>query len=342
MRAQKRNTTEKPIDPSVSARALYGAELRFYRQRQGLSQADLAQLLYVTASFVANLESGRRTVHLALAEALDRVLDTGGFFVRNLTAGRTQSQPARHQALADLEADAASIWEWSPLLIPPPLQTPPYAQALTAAYGQLPGPTPDATPPTPTVTETPTPTVTETPTSTVTETPTSTVTETSTAPATVRRLLFRPYWIVLDQAALLRPVGTGAVMAGQLRHLAEQARQRRATVQVLPFDAGAHAGMDSALKVLLADDGTLVAYKGGPDRGVLIEDSPLAQHYSLVFHQIQILALSPQASLDLIEATAREHQARGRATASAAGFAPVHPTAPASGPGPCRDPLTAD
>jgi hypothetical protein len=101
-------------------------------------------------------------------------------------------------------------------------------------------------------------------------------------------------------------------MAAQLRHLAEQARQGHATVRVLPFVAGAHAGMDSALKILMADDGTLIAYKGGPDRGLLIEDSPLAQHYSLVFHQIQTLALPPFASLDLIKATAEEHKARDR------------------------------
>jgi transcriptional regulator with XRE-family HTH domain len=271
-----RKTTAKPIDPAASARSLYGSELRFHREKRGLSQAGLAALLHVTASFVANLER----VHPALAQALDHVLETDGFFQRNVTAGRMQHpEPVRHQTLSDIETHATSIREWSPLLIPAPLRTTAYAHALAQAYGPLttvPNSAPDPEPH-----------------------PVST----------------RPYWAVLDQAALQRPVGTRAVMADQLRHLAQQARQHHAFIQILPFDEGAHAGMDSALKLLTTDDGALLAYKGGPDYGVLIEDPPTTHHHSLVLHQIQTQALPPRASLDLIEATAEEYERGLRARA---------------------------
>src|SRR4051812_15629098 len=49
--------------------------------------------------------------------------------------------------------------------------------------------------------------------------------------------------VVLDEAVVSRPVGGDAVMRDQLCALITAARLPNVTLQILPFDAGAHAGM---------------------------------------------------------------------------------------------------
>ena len=48
-------------------------------------------------------------------------------------------------------------------------------------------------------------------------------------------------WVVIDEAALRRPVGGAAVMRAQIEHLLEITRLRHVNIQVLPFRAGGHA-----------------------------------------------------------------------------------------------------
>ena len=57
-------------------------------------------------------------------------------------------------------------------------------------------------------------------------------------------------WVVLDEAVLSRPVGGDAVMRGQLQRLVEVAELPNVTLQVLPFEVGAHAGMDGTFTIL--------------------------------------------------------------------------------------------
>jgi transcriptional regulator with XRE-family HTH domain len=69
-----------------------------------------------------------------------------------------------------------------------------------------------------------------------------------------QQLLTRPdpprLWAIIDEAAARRHVGGPGVMAAQLARLAEAAAQPHITVQLIPFDAGAHPGMDGSFVVL--------------------------------------------------------------------------------------------
>lgn len=55
---------------------------------------------------------------------------------------------------------------------------------------------------------------------------------------------------ILDQAAAGRLVGRRDVMRGQLAWLREAAAAPNITLQAIPFDAGAHPGMDGSFVVL--------------------------------------------------------------------------------------------
>lgn len=59
---------------------------------------------------------------------------------------------------------------------------------------------------------------------------------------------------VLGENVLTRLVGGPEVMAAQIRHLRELDQRDHVEIQILPFDAGAHAAMTGAFRILDFDD----------------------------------------------------------------------------------------
>ncbi|MEV5931403.1 helix-turn-helix transcriptional regulator [Streptomyces sp. NPDC052079] len=106
---------------------------------------------------------------------------------------------------------------------------------------------------------------------------------------------------VLDEAAVRRQIGGGAVMAGQLRQLLDFAGRPGVTVRVLPFDAGAHySTLGSFVLLGFTDDEDLLylEYATGSMTGG--EDPELLGRYHECLEQISRLALGVPESLDLI------------------------------------------
>jgi transcriptional regulator with XRE-family HTH domain len=72
--------------------------------------------------------------------------------------------------------------------------------------------------------------------------------------ASRQEILRRPdapqLWAVVDEGALRRPVGSTEVVRRQLRHLIEVTDHPAITLQVLPFQAGAHAAMGGPFTIL--------------------------------------------------------------------------------------------
>jgi transcriptional regulator with XRE-family HTH domain len=60
----------------------FGAELRRWREQRGLSQDRLGQQVNFDASLIGKVEKAERMPSRALAEACDRVLETGGSLAR--------------------------------------------------------------------------------------------------------------------------------------------------------------------------------------------------------------------------------------------------------------------
>ncbi|NJP68462.1 helix-turn-helix domain-containing protein [Streptomyces spiramenti] len=77
------------------------------------------------------------------------------------------------------------------------------------------------------------------------------------------------FWAVVDEAALRRPAADTETMRGQLRHLGEMAALPHVTVQILPFDAGCHAGLGGPV--------TLARLAGG-----LLPDVAFVEHHGTV------------------------------------------------------------
>ncbi|WP_433451098.1 helix-turn-helix domain-containing protein [Streptomyces sp. CA-142005] len=269
----------KNLDPSSSPRALLGAELRHARERKGLSQEQLGQRLFVSGSFIGQLEAGTRRMQPEFARMLDEVLETGGFFTRNCGAAAKSKYPEHFAEAAEAEARATAIREYAPLLIPGLLQTPAYARAVNRAYD---------------------PTA-----------PEETIDEWVEGRMERIRLLDHPtrpmLWAVLDEAALRRETGGREVMAQALHHVAGLARRSRAIVQVLPFSAGAHTAMKGALKLMDFEDAPPLVYSEGVGTGRLEDDPATVAQLRFTFDLLVASALSPGKSLALVESLAQDY-----------------------------------
>ncbi|WP_030941235.1 helix-turn-helix domain-containing protein [Streptomyces sp. NRRL S-646] len=269
----------KDLDPSSSPRALLGAELRHAREKVGLSQDELGLRLFVSGSFIGQLEAGTRRMQPEYARLLDEELGTGGFFLRNCGAAAKSKYEEHFAEAAEAEAQATAIRQYVPLLIPGLLQTPAYARAVNRAY--------DPT------------------------TPEETVEEWTEGRMERTRLLDHPtkplLWVVLDEAALRRETGDRGVMAEALRHVAGLGRRNRVIIQVLPFSAGAHAAMQGALKLMEFKDAPPLVYYEGVAIGRLEDDPATVTQQRFRFDLLVASALSQEKSLALIEALAQDY-----------------------------------
>ncbi|WP_405715344.1 MULTISPECIES: Scr1 family TA system antitoxin-like transcriptional regulator [unclassified Streptomyces] len=267
------------LDPSSSPRALLGAELRHRREGAGLSQDELGQPLFVSGSFIGQLESGTRRMQLDQAQKMDEILKADGFFVRNCAALKKSKYPNHFAEAAEAELLAKTIKQYAPQLIPGLLQTEAYARAVFWAYQ-------------PTATE-------------------DVIEELLSARLERAQLLSDPTTpfvrVVLDEAVLRRRVGGTAVMSEALRHVAKLARERRIIVQVLPDSAGAHAAMSGLVKLMSFSAAPTLAYFEVLGSGRL-EDYPATVARCVLSYDLAAAsALSPEASLALIESMAEDY-----------------------------------
>jgi hypothetical protein len=111
-------------------------------------------------------------------------------------------------------------------------------------------------------------------------------------------------WAILDEAALRRLVGGARVMRDQLDQLAERSRSSRVTVQVIPLEAGAHPGMDSAFAVLQLETVSDVVYVEGLMGYFFLQNQGDVVRYRRAFEQLRAVALSPSDSRDRMRSVA--------------------------------------
>lgn len=121
-------------------------------------------------------------------------------------------------------------------------------------------------------------------------------------------------WAVLDEAVVSRPVGGDAVMRRQLDRLVEAARLPSVTLQILPFQAGAHAGMDGTFAILIFPEpaDTDVVFAENATGGLFLEKSEELRKYHFIFNHIHAAALRPEESVSLIARLAKEPLWRSR------------------------------
>ncbi|MFJ8311847.1 MULTISPECIES: Scr1 family TA system antitoxin-like transcriptional regulator [unclassified Streptomyces] len=273
-------TRPKDLNPWDSPRAFYGSELRRKREAAGLSQEDLGALVFCSGAYIGQMESATRRPPKDMAKRLDAALHTDGILTRMCEAMEQASQHAEYFRLAaELEAMASAIFHWTPMVVPGLLQTAAYTRALTRA-GRPFASEEDV------------------------ELNVSTRMERA-------KLLDGPtapeLWCILHEAALRIPVGGAEVMYEQLGHICKLASTGAVAVQLLPFDAGPLPLMHASVKVMTFADAPPVIYLEAAHSGQLLDTPALVASYIKAYDLARAVALSPTASLAMIQAAMEDY-----------------------------------
>ncbi|MEU3219587.1 helix-turn-helix transcriptional regulator [Streptomyces sp. NPDC006971] len=260
-------------------REKYGEELRLRRVAAGLTQEALGDQVVCSPTLISHYEAGRRLPKPDDARRIDLALNTDGFFVRWLQD--LDPRFAFHfSAVAELEREASEIRQYGAALIPGLLQTADYSRAVFQAYRpnyrkeQL--------------------------------------DEFVVSRAERGRILTESRtpvaWTLLDEAALRHQIGGPAVMAEQLRKIADMADAGRLRLHVLTLAAGAHALLESMVYLLDFPDAAPVAYVEGLLTGNLMDEPALVESCRTAYSLALSDAASHRESVALVRAIAEEHQ----------------------------------
>ena len=268
-------------DRAGTPAGVFGAELRYYRTRVGLSQKDLASRANVSHDVISKIETGERPPAEDFPPRLDAVpeLDTRGALTRlwdHLKKGQKQRLYGWFQEWADIEAQATVLRWYEPLVVPGLLQTEDYARAILSARpdGNL-----------------------------------DDLDEQVAARLARQAILDRTgapqLWCVLDEGVLHRAIGGSKVMRSQLYRLAEVAEHPKTTIQVIRV-GGAHAGLLGGFILADLDGRPPMAYLETAAKGQITDSPAVTAHVALSFDRLRAEAESWAASRDLIRKVAEE------------------------------------
>ena len=257
-----------------------------------MTAEEVAERLLVSQSKISRLENGRRSISQRDVRDLCDVYEVADERVRAglMEMARESRQRGWWHEFGDipysvyigLETDAASLRVYDPQVVPGLLQTRQYAEALIA--GALP------------------------------ETAATDVEkrvqvrlrrqERITAPENPLRL-----WTVMDEAAVRRVVGNRSLMRDQLEYLVEQSQLPHVTVQVIPFEMGAHPGLNGQYAILEFPDAadSSVVYIEGVTSDLYLEKANDVQKYSVMYEHLRAQALNPDQSRQFIADIAKDY-----------------------------------
>ncbi|MDV5146387.1 helix-turn-helix transcriptional regulator [Streptomyces sp. SBC-4] len=279
------------VNPTVRRRRL-GQELRKLREAKNMTAEQVAERLLVSQSKISRLENGRRSISQRDVRDLCGVYEVED--ERMVDSLMQMAKDSRQQgwwhAFGDipysvyigLETDAESLRMYEPQIIPGLLQTHAYAEAVIC--GALPESTPAEIDKRVTV---------------------------RTRRQERIRDEERPLrlWAVIDEGALHRIVGSRQVMVQQLEHLVEQSHLPHVTVQVIPFEMGAHPGISGQYSILEFPDtsDSSVVYIEGVTSDLYLEKAQDVGKYSVMYEHLRAQALNVDQTREFIAKMAKKH-----------------------------------
>jgi transcriptional regulator with XRE-family HTH domain len=268
-------------DRAGTPAGVFGAELRYYRTRAGLSQKDLAPQANVSHDVISKIETGERPPAEDFPPRLDAIpeLDTQGALTRlwsHLKKSLKQRAYGWFQEWADIEAEATALRWYEPLVVPGLLQTEDYARAILSVRpdGNL-------------------------------DDLDEQVAARLARQAVLERTGAPQLWCVLDEGVLHREIGSAKVMQAQLDRLAALAGHPRVTIQVIPGGSG-HAGLLGAFILADLDGQPPVVYLETAAEGQVTDSPSVVAHVALRFDTLRAEALPWGASRDLIRKVAED------------------------------------
>jgi transcriptional regulator with XRE-family HTH domain len=278
--------------PTV-VRIMLGAQLRRLREQAGISREDAGYHIRASGSKISRMELGRvsfRDRDVTDLADLYGVLDPTErdallALVREANAAPWwqkygDAMPDWFAMYVGLEESASLIRGYEMQFVPGLLQTEEYAQAVMKS-GAV-------------------------------ELPESEIERRIALRTGRQRLLTKQnaprFWVVVDEAALRRPIGGRHVMRGQLEKLIAVADIPNVTLQVIPFRSGGHVAEGGAFTILRFSDPEMVDV-------VYLEQLTSAQYldkpddldlYAAVMERLSVTAASPERTNQLLADMVKE------------------------------------
>jgi DNA-binding XRE family transcriptional regulator len=258
-----------------TAKTLLGELLRLARQQsEYASQADLARAVGVERTAITRAEAGSVTAQV-LAEILAQCRVTGlaEAAVRGMhTLARRADDPsaAAIEPWYEVEARAHTLRFWQPLIVPGLVQTERYAYEMYRATGRG----------------------------------HERAVEDTAARMARQAILAREdgptVVIVVDEMVLLRPVGTGELMAEQCARLLEASENPSVLIHVLPSSLGASAGLGGSVSLASATGEPDVMLRGSMLEDMVTTDAHQVRAASTIFERVRGRAASTDGSKTII------------------------------------------
>ncbi|MFI5583580.1 helix-turn-helix domain-containing protein [Amycolatopsis sp. NPDC051758] len=262
------------------------ASIREVRKETGSGVRELARRIGVLPQLLSQWEYGHRTPRLEDVTAILGALGVVGHRKQQiLTLAKGASEPGwitygtpgmQLAAVIECEKAAGSIVEWSAMGIPGLLQTPAYARALFGSWSSS----------------------------------EHEVDQKVMVRLERRRIIVgsepTPFEALIGEAALRERLGTPAVMAEQLRFLAEISEFRTITVRVVPARCGWHPGIPGPFIVYSFPDKSAVVYFEHLSSGAFVPDDHDVRKYRAAVKGIQAVAMSPAESSSFLIGLAEE------------------------------------
>jgi transcriptional regulator with XRE-family HTH domain len=110
-------------------------------------------------------------------------------------------------------------------------------------------------------------------------------------------------WVVIDEAALRRPIGGVPVHRAQLEHLIRVIEQPNITVQLLPYDVGGHAAAGGPFTIVRFDEPDLpdVVYLEQLTSALYLDKRPDVEQYLTVMDRLSVQAAPPDQTPKLLK-----------------------------------------
>jgi transcriptional regulator with XRE-family HTH domain len=272
--------TSRDPRPAATPRQVFGAMVRFYRERAGLSRTELARQICKSVSLVEAIETGDRAATPQVTGDLEVALSADGVLAKlrdEMGNGLNyQAYPSWFAEWVLKEAEATTLRLFEPLIVPGLLQTEDYARAIFRTRFNV---APDK------------------------------IDELVAARMRRQEILTRDeppaLWVILDEWVLRRPVGGRHVMLEQVNRLIEAARQPNVVIEVIPASLGAHEGLAGAFIIADFRDAPSAGYQEGTPGGHPVEEPASVAALNLAWNTLRRETLQQTASLALLEETVK-------------------------------------
>ena len=299
MRTQGARDRSLPADPALASSTLWpgsptalrvalGGHLRRLREASGITREAAAYTIRASSSKISRLERGRvasKERDVADLLTLYSVAD-GEEREKLLTLARQANAPSWWREYGDvlpswfetylgLEQAASVIRVYEPQLVPGLLQTEDYARAvlllrhLHASHRDI----------------------------------ERRVTLRIARQAFLSQPGAAELWVVLDEAALRRGLGSQEVQRGQLRHLIEMAQRPNVTLQVVSFGASAPAAAGGPFTILRFSEPDLpdIVYLEHLTNAIYLDKKRDTVDYLAIMDNLCIQAQSPTETLSFLQ-----------------------------------------